>query len=187
MTERCAAPVSLATLIAYWLGELDEDAEQKVEAHYFGCADCAGALAELAALGDAIRASFAGGTLHAVVSAAFVERMKQRGMRLREYRVAPGGSVNCTITPDDDAVISRLKVPLLGVSRLDLLRLDQSGAVRMRLDDVPFDRAAGEVLFCPAASELRPLLEGREIMRLVAVDDAGERVLGDYIFDHTAS
>ena len=32
-----------------------------------------------------------------VVSEPFVEAMKQAGLRLREYRLEPGGSVNCTI------------------------------------------------------------------------------------------
>ena len=54
--------------------------------------------------------------------------MKQGGLRLREYRLAPGASVNCTIRADDDFVVSALPAPLAGVRRVDLVRIDEPGA-----------------------------------------------------------
>ncbi len=185
MTDSCATPLSLSTLLAYWFGELGDEATRQAEEHFFGCAVCGANLEELAALGGGVRAVFEAGLVTAIISPALVERMKERGMKLREYPVAPGGTVNCTVTAQDDAVISRLQAPLAGVKRVDVLRLDRSGAVRFRYADVPFDAAAGEVLVCPSAVALKAMPAFRDTMRLLAIDGEGERVLGDYVFDHT--
>ena len=94
---------------------------------------------------------------------------------------SPGGSVNCTIAAADDFVVSRLAAPLSGVQRLDLVT--DAG----RFEDVPFDAAAGEVLMCPAPAELKRRSAFTHHVRLVSVDEAGERVLGEYTFLHTPS
>lgn len=187
MTTPCAEPLSLGTLLAYWLGELDGHAERHAEEHFFACAHCSGNLEELVALAGAIRSTFESGVLTAVISAEFLERMKQRGMKVREYPVSPGGRVNCTIGALDDAVISRLKAPLADVARLDVLRIDPDGKIRAHYVDVPFNAEVGEVLVCPSAAILKKMPAFLDTMRLVAVDSAGERVLGDYIFDHAPS
>jgi hypothetical protein len=68
-----------------------------------------------------------------------------------------------------------------------LQRLELGGEVReMRLEDVPFDPAAGEVLTLPvAAARLRKLPAHTMRVRLVAVDGKGEREIGEYTFAHT--
>src|SRR5215469_7596340 len=98
MTNACAKPLSLGTLLAYWFGELDGDTERQVEEHLFACAHCSGNLDVLAALGQGIRSVFETGRISAILSPGFVERMKERGMKLREYPVSPGGRASCTIT-----------------------------------------------------------------------------------------
>ena len=117
----------------------------------------------------------------------FVDELKRCGMRIREYGLGPGERVACTLGRDDDAVVSRLRVPLAGVGRVDALQsLDlHDGRVRQwRLEDVPFDPAAGEVLALPSAAALRRLPAHTLVVRLVAVDAAGERPLGAYTFAH---
>lgn len=37
---RCANPVDLETLVAYWLGEVPEPRAALLEEHLFGCASC---------------------------------------------------------------------------------------------------------------------------------------------------
>lgn len=185
MTTSCYKPLTLGMLLAYWFGELDGEAEQQAEEHFLACDYCSGNLEALVAFGQGIRSVFETGMVSAILSPAFVERMKERGMQLREYPVSPGGKANCTITTQDDAVIARLKAPLGGLTRVDVLRLDREGNVRLRYSDVPFDPAAGEVLVCPSAGVLRAAPAFRDTMRLLAIDADGERVLGDYIFDHT--
>ncbi|MDH4105914.1 MAG: zf-HC2 domain-containing protein, partial [Gammaproteobacteria bacterium] len=95
-------------LLAWWLGELDSVTEERLDAHVFACADCAVRLTALLALGDAIRRETLSGSFGFVVPAAFVGRLHAAGLRLREYTLEPGGSVNCTIGPGDDFVVSHL-------------------------------------------------------------------------------
>ena len=172
----------LATLVAYWLGELDEAAEAALEEHYLGCAECSARLAEVEAMASGVRAAFAGGRLGAVVTPAFVERLRSRGVRLREYRVPPNGSVNCSVAPQDDLLLSRLEAPLEGVERIDLVAVFEG---EHRLEDIPFDPASGEVVVAPSIAFIRTLPAHRQVMRLVAVGADGERVLGEYTFDHS--
>lgn len=176
---------SFATLIEYWFGELAPGDEQGIEEHLFDCAHCSERLGELAELGAGISSAFRSGALRAVISAPLLERMKAEGLRLREYRIAPGSSVRCTINADDDAVVGRLEAPLSDVARLDLAVLNERGEVRSRLQDIPFDPVAGEVLFCPSAARLKKLPAHTDVVRLIAVDETGERPLADYTFVHT--
>ena len=183
-------PIDFERLAAYWLGELGAAEEEKLEEHLFGCAHCAARLEWLAALSAGVRAAVRAGALGLMVSAPFVEAMKQAGMRLREYRLGPGESVNCTIRADEDAVISRIRAPLTGVSRIDLLqRVEVGGAEQpeLRLEDVPFDPRSGEVLFIPPPAALKKMPAHRIRMRLVSVGEAGETPLGEYTFAHSPS
>jgi len=185
---RCAAPIEFEQLVAWWLGELREAAEASVEEHLFGCAHCTRRMEELMALFEGVRAAVRGGRVSLTVSAPFVEAMKRSGMRLREYRIGPGGSVNCTIRADEDAVISHISGTLAGVKRVDVVQRVSVGGVdepEVRLEDVPFDPAAGEVLYIPAAAALKAMPAHTFHMRLIAVDEAGEAPLGEYTFVHT--
>jgi anti-sigma factor RsiW len=56
-----APHADLATLLAYWLGELDESAEAGLETHYLGCDECAARLSEVEALASGIRRLFGEG------------------------------------------------------------------------------------------------------------------------------
>ncbi len=183
----CAKPIELEALLAYWLGELAPAAEAPLEEHLFACASCAARLEELAALAAGIRAAVREGRVEAVIPAPFLETLKRQGLRIREYRVPPGGRAECTLRAQDDAVVGRMQAPLAGVKRLDALeRLEVGGEVsEERVEDVPFDPAAGEVLFLPSAAALRHMPAHTMRVRLVAVDEAGERPLGEYTFAHT--
>jgi hypothetical protein len=55
------------------------------------------------------------------------------------------------------------------------------------VEDVPFDPDAGEVLYLPSAAELKKLPAHMSRLQLVAVDESGERSLGEYTFAHTPS
>ena len=171
-------------LVDYWFGGLAPERERALEQHFFACAHCAGRLEELAALGAGIRAVFRAGALGTVVSRGFVEGLKREGLRLREYRVAPGASVDCTIAAADDFVISRLEAPLAGVERVDLVWSSERGETHT-FEDIPFDPAAGEVLFCPPAAKVKTLPAHTDRMRLLAVEAGGARTLGEYTFVHT--
>jgi hypothetical protein len=168
-----------ATLVDYWFGELPEKEAAAFEEHLFGCAECTAKLEALAALGAAVRAAYRDGDVRAVISHALLEAMKKERLRLREYRMGPGGSVNCTIAQTDDFVVSRLEAPLAGVKRVDLVT--DAG----RFEDVPFDAESGEVLMIPAPAVLKQRGAFTLRVRMLAVEHAGERLLGEYSFLHT--
>lgn len=177
--------VDFAVLVDYWFGEVEPRDEEAVEDHLFACDECSARLEDLVSLGAGIRSAFRSGELRAVLPRDFVERLKSEGVRLREYRVAAGGSVNCTLTGEDDFVVSRLQVPLAGVQRLDLVYLGPDGEAQATFEDIPFDAAAGEVLVLPSAAALRAMPAHTARMRLVAVGTEGAKPLGDYTFNHT--
>jgi hypothetical protein len=174
--------LDFAVLVEYWFGEVEE---QAVEEHLFACAECSARLEDLVRLGAGIRAALRSGVLRAVLPRDFVERLKGEGLRLREYRVAPGGSVNCTLTGEDHFVLSRLQAPLAGVERLDLVYVGPDGEAQDTFEDIPFDAAAGEVLVLPSAAAVRAMPAHTFRMRLVALGAEGAKTLGDYTFNHT--
>jgi hypothetical protein len=182
--DPCVDHVDLPTLLAYWLGELDTAGDARVDEHLLSCDACADHLDGMVKLGAAIREGFVRGSVSAVLSAAFVRDLVISGWRVREYRVACNGSVNCTVAPDDDLTVARLQASLAGVERLDVVRIAE-GNVLERLTNVPFDATAGEVVFAPALSGLRALHDQTVHIQLVDAGGNAERVIAGYDFNHS--
>jgi putative zinc finger protein len=172
-------------LLAYWLDELDEAAANAVEEHLFHCDACGARLRELIKLGSSVRGALLKGSFKTVVTPAFIQRLRGAGVQLREYHVEPGNSVNCTITPDDDLVISHLRVNVGDARQIDLVIDDGEGGSLHRSRHVPFDAAAGEVTVIPPVALVRTMAASRQRMRLFAVGQSSERLLGEYGFDHS--
>ncbi len=181
----CSAPLAFAELVEYWLGELDEAAEARVDEHLLDCGECSGNLQSLVGLAGGIRTLVRQGAVHAVLTDAFLARLAGQGLRLREYRVPCNGSVHCTVAPDDDVLVSRLEAPLTGVEQVDavLLNFDEIGQQRLR--DIPFNRATGEVVFTPGTESIRAAGAHTARVQLFAVDRQSERLIGEYTFIHT--
>jgi hypothetical protein len=177
--------VSTATLIAYWLRELDGAEDAALDEHLFACTECSARLAELVRLADGVQRAARAGTLFTIVSARFIQHLTDAGLHVRRYDAKPGGSVNCTVTPEDDAVVAYLEAPLEGIERLDLLLHDLPQDAHYRVEDIPFDPAAGEVVVAPSLVQLRKLGKARQIMRLVAVKGGSDQVIGEYTFNHS--
>ena len=171
-------------LPAYWLDELDDAGVEVVEEHLFRCDSCGARLRELIRLGGAMHKALLVGSFGTVVTPAFVRRLLGAGVRIREYHVEPGGSVNCTVAPDDDLVISHLRAELSEVRQVDLVVDDGHGGTGHRSRHVAFDAACGEVTVIPPVALLRTLGFERQRMRLVAVEGASDRLLGEYTFNH---
>jgi len=183
----CAAPLELPLLVGYWLGDLAPDAEERVEEHLLGCPACSARTGDLVALTGGVRHLASLGVVRAVVTGAFLEGLVDEGLRVREYRLAPGGSVECTVAPGDDLVAARLSADLRGAERVDLVKCDAEGHEEARLRDIPVSASAGEVVLLERIDRLRALPAHVQRVRLVAPDAAGERVLGEYTFVHTPS
>lgn len=175
-----------AALLDYWLGDTDVATTAAIDAHLLDCDACGAEFDAIVALVRGVRAAFADGRVASVVTPAFVARLKADGRRVREYRVPRGGSVVCHVAPDDDVLVSWIDASLAGVTRLDavLSRSDVPG--EQRLQDLPFDAAAGELVIVNALAEVRRLPTHDAVVRLLAVDAAGEREIGRYTFRHQA-
>jgi putative zinc finger protein len=173
----------IAKLIEYGLGELDAADEAQLEEHVFGCAECSSRLQQLAQLTQGLRRAAREGPVATVVTPSFIERLRDAGVRLREYRMDPGGSVLCTVAPDDDRVVAHLHAPLSDVRRLDIVLHDETQG-SLRLEDLAFERASNEVVFSPNMTELRGLSHATLRVELIAVENAGERMIGRYTFNH---
>ena len=173
-------------LLEYWLGELAEAHELRLDEHLFACSACRERLRTIVDLGAAIRREFSSGTLNIVLPEPFIQRVKEAGLRVREYSLEPGGSVDCTVTPDDDLVVAYLHAPLRDVRRLDVL-IDDTTIGKLRANDVAFDPKADSLVAVTSTAYLRTLRHSQQRVRLVAVAGAGERVIADYTFNHYPS
>jgi len=185
MTPDNHADHPTSDLLAYWLDELDEAGAQAVEEHLFACDACGAQLRGLIQLGSAVRKALLTGRFGTVVTPSFIRRLQDAGARLREYHLEPGGSVNCTLAPDDDLVVSHLRVDMSGVRQVDLLIDDENGALLHRARHVAFDPASSEVTVIPPVALVRTMGTSRQRMRLMAVDRSSERLLGEYTFNHS--
>ena len=183
---RASCTTQSQELLEYWLGELDEARELNLDEHLFACAACSARLRAIVDLGAAIRHEFVSGQFAFVTSTPFIRRIKDAGLRVREYDLAPGGSVSCTVTPDDDFVVAYLRAPLRELRRLDVL-IDDTTSGKHRADDVAFDPEVDSVALVTSTAYLRTLKHSQQRVRLVAVDGVEERVLGDYTFNHYPS
>lgn len=183
----CPTPLAPAVLEDYWLADLSPSEAAAVEQHLLACDECSRRLRDVIGLAEGVRAVARGGTLRVVVTDAFLNRLAQEGLHVREYRVTPGGSVACTVTAEDDLVVGRFVAPLGGVGRVDLAQYDAEGREVQRFRDLPFDPTAGEVLFTARTDVLRTLPATVQRYRLIAVEAGGEHVLAEYTFAHTPS
>lgn len=171
-------------LLAYWLDELDEAQVEAIEEHLFHCDACGARLRELIQLGGAVRKALLKGEFATVVTPSFIRRLQDAGAQLREYHVQPGGSVHCTVAPQDDFVVSHLRADLGDARQIDLV-IDDGYGSQHRFRHVAFNAAAGEVTVIPPVAHVRKLGEVRQRMQLLAVDLSSERVLGEYEFNHS--
>jgi hypothetical protein len=179
----CARPIADQTLLDWWTGDLASGDGHRVEEHLLSCRECSARAAAVHELTDGIGSLVREGAVPVAVFPAVVDRLHREGRRIREYRVAPGDAVQCTVGPEDDVVLTRLVADLREVARVDLVsRLDDGP--EQRLTDIPFDAATGEVVFAPPADVLRARPASVERFRLLAVGPQGERLLGEYAFDH---
>lgn len=184
MSPPCPRPLADEALLDWWTGEMHGVARRGVEEHLLGCDSCTRRLAALSALGEGVSDLVRAGVAPAVVTSGVLERLRRDGCAIREYRVPAGGGVHCTVGPEDRVLVVRLQAGLDAVARVDLVSRIDEGPER-RIPDVPFDPGAGELIMLGPIEEIRARPVSVERMRLLAVEPGGERLLGEYTFDHT--
>jgi hypothetical protein len=177
----------LDALLAWWLGETDAAASDAVDLHLLSCDACGEDVDQIAALGPALRAAFDAGQVGLFVGPDFLDRLRGLGRRVREYVVVPDGGVDCSVAPDDDLVVGRLRLPdfVARGDRIDAVLRSPLVAGELRLTDLPFDAERREVVNLPRVDRLRGAPAHREEIDLIAVDPSGnERPIGRYVFNH---
>ncbi len=122
-------------------GELDEATAASLEAHLFECDPCAEAWTSLASLVGGLRE-----TIPMVISHARRDRMVASGKRLSVTEVSEGVDTPALFSPELDLLVFALKVDLAKVDRVRVDIVAPDGSKRFIEEDVPFDRARGEVL-----------------------------------------
>jgi len=186
--KNCSNPIEVAVLADYWLALLNGSDEEAVEEHLLACDECGHRLREVIAMAEGIRALAREGSLRMVVSDAFLKRAAAEGLRIRQYSVPGGGSVNCTVTAEDDILIGRLAANLSGAARVDLSLCDASGVERVRLTDIPARSSADSILYQESITFVKASPSHKMIARLIGLDEAGhETLLSEYTFNHTRS
>lgn len=182
----CAQPIDAAMLMDYWLGALQSTVEEPIEEHLMGCDHCGDRLREVIALAEGLRALARSGALLVVISDHVVTRAEEMGHRIRQYAPPPGGSVQCTVSADDDLLVARLAADLSSAERVDLSWCDDRGVELQRMSDIPVRGDTGTVLCQQSITMAKSSPSNTLIARLVSVDSAGaEHLLGEYAFHHT--
>jgi len=182
----CASPIDAAVLADYWLATLEGADEEAVEEHLLACDGCGARLREVIALADGIRNVAREGSLRMIVSDEFLKQAADEGLRVCQYAHPAGGSVECTVTADDDLLIGRLAADLSGAKRVDLCFCDEAGVEQFRLPDIPVHSGASSVVYQESITLLKAAPSTKFIARLVAFDESSrERLLGEYTFNHT--
>lgn len=174
-----------ARLIDYWAGDLPQHEADLFEEHLLACESCTRRLEEFAAYATGISRLAREGAIRVVVSSEFLELAERAGLRVRQYAPSAGGSVQCTATPSDDLLVARLAAGLAGASRIDLARCDANGVEVERLRDIPFNPERLEIILTEPVAPARTAPRQTLLMKLIAVEDSGERLLGTYTFNHS--
>jgi hypothetical protein len=166
------------------LGEQAEAEAAEVEDHVLGCSGCAAILESLLDLGDHLAAITREGGTPVLAGRALVERLERDRMVTRTYRMAAGGQVACTVGAEDIYTAVYLALDTRGLGRVDIFY--DAPSSKYRIADVPFDPASGEIVFVQPAEYLRTLPTERKTLRVLAVEDGEERLLAEYVLNHTA-
>jgi hypothetical protein len=185
---KCSNPIDVVVLADYWLAALEGPDEEGVEEHLFECDECGERLRELIAIAEGVRKLARSGSLRMIVSEAFLKSAAEDGLRIRQYAGTAGGSVECTVTGEDDILIGRLAANLSHARRIDLCICNDAGIEQRRLRDIPFDPGASSVICQESITFAKAAPTNRLIYRLVSVDEIGsDHPLGEYTFNHTRS
>ena len=187
-TLKCTRPIDAAMLADYWIGFTAGPEEEAIEEHLFECDHCGHRLRQVIVLSGGIRKLALEGSLRMVVSDVFLQRAAESGLVVREYRVPPGGSVECTVTAEDDLLIGRVAANLSGAKRVDMCICNENGIEQLRLPDIPVHSGRSSIAFQESITFMKSAPSLKMVMRLVSFDDMGsEQVLGEYTFNHTRS
>jgi len=171
------------TLVANWAGELGDEAAAAVDEHVFGCDACTAETERLAGLVGALREK-----IPFVISHAHRDRLVAAGTRIHVTPVEPtpdrAAKKSARFTPDLDLLVFALRGDLANADRIDVEIASPTGTPRYLLEDVPFDRKAGEVLIACQRHFEGMFPAGDPVFSVHAVEAGERRAVGDYVVAH---
>jgi hypothetical protein len=142
MTAACSHGVTAESWIDFFAGELDEEAGERLEQLLFECAHCA---AEAERWGAVI-----GGVeivIPPVLSTKALLALQDLGEPMNENVMQPGERRRARFPEGGRLLIHRLQgSELASADSVNLELSSPEGASLVRFEDVPFDRATGEVI-----------------------------------------
>ena len=175
-----------ALLSDYWLGAITSEEETRVEEHVFTCEACTVLLEDVAQMARGICQVAQSGALMTTVSRAFLQHARAAGLQVRQYAPPVNGSVQCTVTAEDDFLVGQLEANLRTANRLDLSLCDLDGTEQFRLNDIPFSREESAVFWQMSITFAKSAPTSSMVAKLVDIDKSGaQSVLGEYTFHHT--
>jgi hypothetical protein len=181
----CETPISDETLVDYWIGDAATANDGAIEAHLFACGDCTARLANMASLGAGVAALARLGRISGLISRSLINRLQREGVALRQYSVAPGETVPCTVFPRDDLVVTALRGDF-SAARVVTVSVTGLGTLSAQeFSDLPVSPSENEVFFAFPGAFVRQLPSTRVEITLTSA--GGEAALiGLYVLDHTA-
>ena len=174
---------SYETLVGLWAGELDESEAAAVDEHLFACDSCAAVTEHLASVVGGLREK-----IPFVISHAHRERLAEAGTRIHVTQVEPtpdrSASKSARFTPDVDLLVFALRGDVSKADRVDVEIASPTGEPRYVLEDVPFDRKAGEVLIACQRHFEGMFPAGDPVFSVHAIEAGARRAVGDYVVTH---
>jgi anti-sigma factor RsiW len=168
--------------IDYLAGDLPDDDATRFEDHLFECDECGRVVDELRTTADGLRALVAAGKVAMSAAPALLEQLEKDGVRVRHHRAGPAGPVPCWVAADDDYVASHLPGDFTGLDSVDVVTIRADGVEMRRVRGVPVAPGDREVTMLTAGDAIRAFAS--VTFRYVVL--AGERVVAEYVFEHTA-
>jgi hypothetical protein len=171
------------TLVALWSGEIGEAEAVLVDEHLFTCDSCAAATERLAHVVGGLRAK-----MPFVISRAHHDRLVASGTRVAVTTADPTSDrtaeKTARFTPDVDLLVFALRGDVSKADRVDVEIASPTGSPSYLLEDVPFDRAKGEVLIACQRHYEGMFPAGDPIFSVHAVEAGTRRTVGDYVINH---
>jgi hypothetical protein len=168
----------LETVAALWAGELGEPDATSFCEHIFSCDVCAARAERTAKLVGGLRA-----LVPMVISAAHRDRLVAGGMRIHVTPVRAGVDGRARFAPDVDLLVHALAADLSAATRVDVEIVGPTGAPSLVFENVPFDRARGEVLIA-CQRHYEGMFDGDPLFQVHAVEAEARRQVGQYRVVH---
>jgi hypothetical protein len=142
MTTACSHGVAAESWIDFFAGDLDEETGERLEQLLFECPDCASEAERWGAV-----VGGAGIAIPPVITTETLRALQDRGELMNENVMQPGEHRWADFPDGGTLLIHRLQgLDLARADRVNLALSTPTGEPLVRFEDVPFDRATGEVV-----------------------------------------